>query len=222
MTTFPSNRLPLSRPKRSRHKHSHLTEDSDAMNMSTDNGGRKIQRRNIDITSAECGDTHILVCGELSDHRLVPTTDLKGKPRKAGVVHQLRISIKVEIRTLTIEDIEAQMLHFPHEECSQMHRCVDKIKGMTLSPGFSSQVRKKLGGRRGCIHLTTLLLAMAPAALQGYWVHGDRRPERRRITGDHLEQYLVDTCRVWRSDGPLVSYVAEAAGVDLPDVADKE
>ena len=190
------------------------------MTLNSENSGPEIQRRNIDITSTECGDTHIVVCGELSDRRLVPTTDLNGNPREAGMVHQLRICMKVDTRTLAIEQIEAQMLHFPHEECAQLHRSVAHIRGLTLSPGFSSRVRKKLGGRKGCIHLTTLLLAMAPAALQGYWVRNDRRPERRQISGEHLEKYLVDTCRVWRSEGPLVKYVAEAAEIELPQKID--
>jgi hypothetical protein len=178
--------------------------------------GDEIQRRSIDIISSECDDAHIVVCGELCDRRLVPTTDLNGNPREPNVVHQLRICMKVAIGTLTIEEIEAEMLHVPHQECTEMNRTVDGIRGFTLSPGFSSRVRKILGGRNGCIHLTTLLLAMAPAALQGYWVHNDRLPERRRISGDHLEHYLVDTCRVWRREGPLVKHIAEAAGVELP------
>ena len=195
--------------------------ENDAMKRITEGSGPEIQRRNIDITSTECGDTHIVVCGELSDQRLVPTTDLKGNPRKAGIVHRMRICMKVDTRTLAIDEIEADMRHFPHDECARMHRTVEDIRGLTLSPGFSSQVKKKLGGRNGCIHLTTLLLAMAPAALQGYWVHNDRKPERRRISGEHLEKYLVDTCRVWRSEGPLVKYVAEAADIDLPERADR-
>ena len=187
------------------------------MNMISAGNGRKIQNRTIDITSTEAGDDHIVVCGELRDRRMAPTVDLKGNPRKAGVVHHLRIRMKVATRTLTIEEIEADMLHAPHQECTEMHRSVDEIKGLVLSPGFSSRVKKKMGGRNGCIHLTTLLLAMAPAALQGYWVHNDRKSERRRISGQHLEQYLIDTCRVWRREGPLVQQTADAADIDLPE-----
>lgn len=187
------------------------------MKMTSACSGCKIQSRSIDITSHEDGDEHIIVSGQLCDRRLVPTTDLKGKPREAGIVHQMQICMKVATRSLVIEEIEAEMQHVPHEECNEMHRSVEGIKGLTLSPGFSSQVKKTLGGRKGCIHLTTLLLAMAPAALQGYWVHNDRKPERRRISGEHLEAYLVDTCRVWRREGPLVRYISEMAGIDLPE-----
>jgi hypothetical protein len=181
--------------------------------------GCAIQSRNIDITSTECGEAHIVVCGQLCDRRRVPTTDLKGNPRKPGIVHQMRICMKVATDTLAIEEIEAEMRHVPHEECAEMHRSVDQITGLRLTPGFSSRVKKKLGGPRGCIHLTTLLLAMAPAALQGYWVQNDRRPERRQISGEHLKRYLVDTCRVWRREGPLVKQIADAAGIELPETS---
>lgn len=178
---------------------------------------RKIQSRNIDIASYECGDDHIVVCGELHDRRLVPTVTLEGKPRPAASVHHMRICIKVETQSLTIEDIEAELPEIPHEECAGMHRSLAVIKGLTLSPGFTREVKKRLGGRNGCIHLTTLLLAMAPAALQGFWVHNDRNPERRRVSRQLMERYLIDTCRVWRRDGPLVNKIAAAAGVSIDD-----
>ncbi len=187
------------------------------MKKITDCNGCRLHNRSIDITSRECGDDHLVISGELCDRRLATTTDLEGNPRKAGIVHQLRISMKVATGSLVIEEIEADMLHVPHEECAGMARSVDEVRGLTLSPGFSSRVKKKLGGRKGCIHLTTLLLAMAPAAMQGYWVNNDRHPERRHISGEHLQQYLIDTCQVWRREGPLVKKISEMVGVELPE-----
>jgi len=178
---------------------------------------RKIQSRDIDIASYECGDDHIVVCGELHDRRLVPTVTLEGKPRSASSVHHMRICIKVSAQSLAIEEIEAELPEIPHVECAEMHATLAGIRGLTLSPGFSAEVKRQLGGRSGCIHLTTLLLAMAPAALQGFWVHNDRKPERRRVSRELMERYLIDTCRVWRREGPLVKQIATAAGISLDD-----
>ena len=75
---------------------------------------------------------------------------------------------------------------------------------MRIAPGFTSKVKRALGGTRGCLHLTTLVLAMAPAIMQGFWVNGSRDPGGRQITPDLIENYLVDTCRVWRRDGDLI------------------
>ena len=183
-------------------------------NLDRDN---KIQSRSIEIASYECDDEHIVVCGELRDRRLVQTYTLEGTPREPAAVHHMRICMKVAVRTLVIEEIAAELPRVPHDECAEMNRTLKEIKGFTLSRGFSSKVRKKLGGRSGCIHLTTLLLAMAPAALQGYWVHNDRNPERRKISREHLEHYLIDTCRPWRREGPLVEKIAAAAGIRLEE-----
>ena len=176
---------------------------------------RAIQRRHLEVITHECDDDHILVIGELRDRRLVPTTTLDGGLRQAGTVHHMRIAIKVAVATLVIEDIEAELPAFPHDECAEMNRSLEKIKGLILSPGFTAKVRSAIGGRKGCIHLTTLLLAMAPAALQGYWVHNDRNPDRRHITAELMERYLIDTCWVWRREGPLVGDISQKAGIKL-------
>jgi hypothetical protein len=188
----------------------------------TADADRKIQSRNIEISSYEYDDAHIVVCGELRDRRLVTTYGLDGMPKPAYTVHHMRIWMKVAISTLVIEDIEAELPQVPHEECVGMHKILAAIKGLTLSPGFTSKVKQKLGGSRGCIHLATLLLAMAPAALQGYWVHKDRNPAGRKISGAQLEQYLIDTCRVWRRGGPLAQKAAKLIGVTLPEAAQSD
>lgn len=175
----------------------------------------KIQSRDIEITSYEYDATHIVVCGVLCDRRLVPTFSVDMQKREPATVHHMRICMKVNTDTFMIEEIEAELPETPHRECAGMYATIQRIKGLTLSPGFTSHVRKKLGGRKGCIHLTTLLLAMAPAALQGYWVHNDRKPDRRKLSGANMERYLIDTCYVWRREGPLVQKIAELAGVEI-------
>jgi len=179
------------------------------------NKSEKIHGRNIQIASYEYDDEHIIVFGELHDRRLVATYTVENSPRPPTTVHHMRIWIKVATGTMAIVEIEAELTAVPHEECADMHLTVEAIKGLTLTRGFTAEVKRRIGGRNGCIHLTTLLLAMAPAALQGYWVHNDREPSRRRLSGEHLEQYLVDTCRVWRREGPLVEKIARAANITL-------
>jgi len=180
-----------------------------------ENKSEKIQGRRIEIASFTCDDEHIIICGELQDQRLVSTYTVANQPRPHGTVHRMRICMKVATGTLTITEIEAELPTVPHEECAELVDTVDAIKGLMLSRGFSAEVKKRIGGRNGCIHLMTLLLAMAPAALQGYWVNNDRDPDRRRLSGGHMEQYLIDSCRVWRRDGSLVQEIADAANITL-------
>lgn len=179
--------------------------------------GDKIQNRRIDISTHDLDGEHFLVYGELMDRRQVTTWSVDESPREAGPVHHMKICMKVDFNTLEISEIEVELPQVPHEECPEMNQTLDRIVGMTLTPGFSAEVKKRVGGRKGCVHLNTLLLAMAPAALQGYWVKKDRNPGKRDISAGHLNQYLIDSCRVWRREGPLVEKVTRAAGIELPE-----
>mgnify|MGYP006414782255 CR=1 FL=1 len=75
---------------------------------------------------------------------------------------------------------------------------------LTIAPGFTAKVKKIAGGIKGCAHLTTLLLSMAPAALQGYWIFEAREEDRSENSILDFEKYLVDTFWAWRKDSPLV------------------
>jgi len=51
--------------------------------------------------------------------------------------------------------------------------------------------------------LTTLLLAMASAAVQGYMIFEARSPHEGDGPMLENEKYLYDTCWAWRKDGPM-------------------
>jgi hypothetical protein len=69
------------------------------------------------------------------------------------------------------------------EICREMENSLDEIKGLNIAPGFTSKVKKIAGGIKGCVHLTTLLLSMALAAVQGY---GYSKPARLIKVTTHI------------------------------------
>ena len=92
---------------------------------------------------------------------------------------------------------------FPHKGCDETAKSLGKIKGMHIAPGFTDKVKNMLGGTQSCSHLKTLVLSMASAAVQGFWVHMAQAPGRGGKTPDMMKRYVVDTCWVWRKGGPL-------------------
>ena len=76
---------------------------------------------------------------------------------------------------------------------------------MRITPGFTAKVRQMIGGPKGCAHLSGLMMAMGPAALQGLWTHRAGNRLRDADISAMANQYLVNTCWVWREDGPLVN-----------------
>lgn len=177
------------------------------MNSIESRKGERLHSRSMEIVTYACDVDHIIIEGRLKDDRLVETYHISGERRLPQTVHDMTIQVQINCSTLSIEDIHAKMPSVPNEECNQTSETLNKLKGMRISPGFTSRVKRAIGGKRGCLHLTTLVLAMAPAIMQGFWVHGSRSPEGRHITPDLIENYLVDTCWVWRREGDLIDKI---------------
>ena len=45
---------------------------------------------------------------------------------------------------------------------------------------------------------------LVPTVMQGYWTFNARKPDTGEVSSGMIENYLVDTCWVWRKDGPRV------------------
>jgi hypothetical protein len=113
-----------------------------------------------------------------------------------------------------IEDIDVDLISIPREACRETIGCLAPIKGLIITKGFTLKVKKLAGGKKGCTHLVELLLAMAPAAIQGYVAYQSKKPaifdpDRAKI----ILQFLVNTCLVWRDDGHLVEKFKKMLGV---------
>ena len=165
--------------------------------------GRKIHTRNIEICTYESGSRHITVEGKLKEDRLIPFYHDFGEKHPPETIHHMIIQMLIECSSLTIREINVEMPETPHQECIHTSDSIQKIKGLSISPGFTSKVKKALGGINGCLHLTTLVLAMAPAVIQGYWVYRNKEKGNKKISSEIIKDYLIDTCWVWRKDGPL-------------------
>ena len=166
--------------------------------------GRKIHARNIEISTYEYDDECIVVEGELKEDALIAIY-ISGEKHQPHTVHNMIIRMLIECSSLTIKEINVEMPGIPYDECIETSNSLDMIKGLRISPGFTSKVKKGLKGNKRCVHLTTLLLAMVPAAMQGFWVYSAREPGGNGVSSDMIKDYLIDSCWVWRGDGELVS-----------------
>jgi hypothetical protein len=99
----------------------------------------------------------------------------------------------------------------PHELCATVADTVQKMVGVPVTAGFSEQVRRRLGGVEGCSHVAHLVLAMGPAILHGFWAQHSRQPRPVPRSREEVQglPYLVNSCQLWREDGPLLQMVDE-------------
>lgn len=178
-----------------------------------DRCGEKIHVRSVEVSTYECKGEGIIVEGVLKDNRLKPYYLISGEAHPPGTIHHMVIRLLIG-ENLLIKKIEVEMPCTPHGDCIETINSLKKTEGLNIAPGFSAKVKKITGGIKGCSHLTTLLLVMAPAAVQGFWTNLAQKPFDGQFSLDSMEKYLINTCYTWREDGPLTKKLQKSAGLD--------
>jgi len=168
--------------------------------------GEKAHTRSLSISTYPVDEKTVLVEGTLIDNRFTDFYLITGGMKPPGIVHNLVIGLLIEGPELVIRDLEVEMIGVPKEECIQTEKSLEPIIGLKIVSGFTNQVKNLIGGVNSCIHLVSLLLAMAPAALQGYWACTTKKkiPEELVKDSGKLSKYMINSCWVWREDGPEV------------------
>ena len=170
-----------------------------------------VHERKVEIKTYPLGEKEVIVEGWLTDKRLIEGYRWDGEKRSPEVVHRLGVIMRLGGWPLTILDAGAEMVNIPHGQCGVTLSSVAKIIGIAIVAGFTEEVRRRLGGVKGCTHLTYLIVAMAPAALHGFWTSASRVPPK--IPGS-LEEFpalkqLKNSCTLWREGGPLMKEIAD-------------
>jgi len=166
--------------------------------------GKKLHTRKIEVSTSEYDGQRIIVEGFLKDVRFQDSHTINGETFPDGVIHHMMIRLLVNCSNLLIEDVDVDLLSVPRDECRETINCLAPVKGLTITKGFTSKVKKLVGGKKGCTHLVELLLAMAPAAIQGFAAYQSQKPSSPDPAHTRMiYHFLLNTCHVWREDGPL-------------------
>jgi hypothetical protein len=171
--------------------------------------GEPIHRRVLDLRTFPVGDDKIIVEGSLKDEHFRAIYELSGQKRKKGVIHDLVIRLLAGGLPLKIEDAEAEMPHVPRELCKTTQESIRRIIGLEIRSGFGERVHKMIGGVRGCAHLTHLVVVMAQEVLHGFWTQKMSKPGPLPRSLQDVEglEYLVNSCSLWRKNGPIVKEI---------------
>jgi hypothetical protein len=160
-----------------------------------------VHARKIEIYAYDLGENRVLVEGNLTDTR---PSQSSGEPgHEPARIHDLTARIWVQGPDLTISAAEAEMGQIPREMCPEVLPGVQKLVGLKIITGFTQKVKDVIGDVKGCSHLTNLFLTLGPVAVQGYWAAYGRRAGARALENPAFSRVL-DSCHVWRRDGPYV------------------
>ena len=178
-----------------------------------------IHGRNIQVTCFETDENFLIVEGSLQDERFFPCRILStGETRGPGVFHHMTAVMEISLPDLTILSVTAEMPVIPTPMCGQIVDSVQKVVGLQIKHGFTDTVRLLIGYTEGCVHLMNLILAMASAAIQGAGAYYTRMREASLPPGPDTatmdRSVLVNTCWLWREDGPLMQLLRSGQTAD--------
>lgn len=140
-------------------------------------------------------------------------SDWRGRVEPGTPVHDMWIRLTMT-DDLQIVAVEAVTDASPFRICPDITPNFQRLVGLKIRPGFTGQVRDRLGGTEGCTHLVELLQPVATTAFQTIFPYLNRKKREAEKGGDGRPAApmpegrrppLLDTCHAFASDGPVVA-----------------
>lgn len=190
-----------------------------------------LHTRSYEVEAYDEGDGRIRLRGRLQD---VKPDGLNAEDDRPLTIHDMVVDVVVQLPMLEIVEAHQVMETHPHTQCPQILETYDQLIGLSIARGFTNEVRSRFGGPRGCTHITILLQAMAPVAIQamhsmGWQVRaqgeelphpvGVRGAGEPRPTREELKARFgmnLNTCHVWAEDGPMLDAMERGEGMGMP------
>jgi hypothetical protein len=172
------------------------------MSLSTYSGQRRLMhRRALDVQVYARDDGLFDVEAVLTDTKARDVM-LAGSMRRAGdPVHDMLLHLVVDTR-LNIREARSETRWMPYPgACDRHGDAYRRLVGLNLMKGFRLGVKDRLGGIKGCTHLTELCQVLPTAVIQALaGVVIDTRE------GDSSGQppFQLDRCHALRADGDVV------------------
>lgn len=132
-------------------------------------------------------------------------------------IHGFEARMTVSIPDFTIQDLVIEMPTVPQAECREVRAGFAKLKGEKITGGFSKRAHAALPRTSTCPHVLTLVLAMAPVAVQGAFVRFIETAGKALRDGtldpaammEMSFQQWKNACYVSAEDGPVVAEMKE-------------
>lgn len=163
---------------------------------------RPLHRRALDVAVFARDDGLFDVEASLIDTKSHDVM-LAGLPRKAGdPIHEMRLQLTVDA-TLTITASSSETLWMPYRPaCGEHGDAYAQLVGLNLLKGFRQAVGERLGGQRGCTHLTELCQVLPTAVIQAM---AGSIFDTHEGDGNGNAPFQLDRCHALRRDGKTVA-----------------
>lgn len=116
-------------------------------------------------------------------------------------IHQMGLRLTIDDE-MVVRDAEAAIDAAPFGVCAKIVSTFEALKGLRIAPGWRQAVASRVGGVKGCTHLTDLLVG--PLTVVANLTVRDTRTRRRAPAAVGDKPPHLDTCHALASDSPVV------------------
>ena len=183
-----------------------------------------IHTRRYEVRAFRMADDRFLLRGVVCDEKPAGLY-VTGDPDPLWLHHMI-VEMEVVYPSFVIERAYAKFHQHPHLSCTDITDHYKKLEGMSIARGFNAKVKELFAGSRGCTHITALLSAMAPVAIQTGWSmrvtamnEGESPSNPSDAEIEQREKQLagtINTCHMWDESGELVAQVRAGEAIEIP------
>jgi len=172
--------------------------------MATERQRRHVHTRSIRVDAYARDDglwdiEAVLIDTKSRDLQLASGARAAGDP-----VHEMRLQVTVD-RDLNVCDAAASTSWVPYPGyCNVIEPEYKRLIGLNLARDFHRHVRERLGGARGCTHLTELASVLPTAAIQGFAGEVKRGETGAGADGER-KPFQLDRCHALVTTGAAVA-----------------
>lgn len=162
---------------------------------------RLLHRRAIDVQVFARQDGCFDVEASLQDTKPRDFPVAGGMRSASDPLHAMRLLLCIDAKANIIEArSETHWMPYPGA-CDQHGEAYGRLVGLNLFKGFRQGVKERLGGTRGCTHITELCQVLPTAVVQAFvGVVIDPRGSHE----DTTPPFQLDRCHALRRDGESV------------------
>lgn len=115
-------------------------------------------------------------------------------------IHDMGVNLVFD-EDMLVHEISAFTSSAPYDDCFSAGHTLQALKGLRMSAGWGSEVRKRLSGAHSCTHLAGILIPMAATAYQTLTRVRASRPDVVSLEGKPVK---VDSCYAYASNRDVV------------------
>ena len=127
----------------------------------------------------------------------------RGEVASGEAIHDMEIRLTLD-DDLVVQKAEASTQSSPYSICGDMNQIFTTLNGLAIKPGWRREVIKRMGGVKGCVHLTDLVTG--PLAVTAHQtIHAAKERRKKVVPGMRPPQ--LNTCHAYDQRSEIVKRI---------------